>query len=61
MERQCKGIKEQYPYLALSLSGKLKNYLEIKALKQKVNPEFSEAFTNSPKHTGIILKYAVYD
>ncbi len=44
-----KGIKEQYPYLSLSLSGKLKNFLEIKALKSKINPEFSEAFTNSPE------------
>jgi TolB-like protein len=44
-----RGIKEQYPNLALSLSGQLKNFLEIKALKQQINPEFSEAFTNSPE------------
>jgi tetratricopeptide (TPR) repeat protein len=44
-----KGTKENYPYLSLSLSAQLKNFLEIKALKKQINPEFSEAFTSSPE------------
>ena len=44
---KVKGLKDQYPNLVLSLSGQLKNFLEIKALRQQISPEFTEAYTNS--------------
>ena len=44
---KVKGMKDQYPSLALSLSGQLKNFLEIKALRQQISAEFTEAFTYS--------------
>lgn len=44
---KIKGRKDQYPYLTILLSESLKNFLEIKALKQKASPESGEAFTKS--------------
>jgi tetratricopeptide (TPR) repeat protein len=49
-----KGISYKYPYLTISLSEQLKNFLKIKILKQKARPEYSDANTKS---SDAYLKY----
>ena len=44
---KIKGISEKYADMTFSLSAQLKNFLEINVLKQKINPELRDAFTNS--------------
>ena len=43
------GGLDSYKHLADSISGKLKDFLEIKAIKQKANGEFNDVNTNSPE------------
>jgi tetratricopeptide (TPR) repeat protein len=43
------GNLDKYKYLADSLSAQLKDFLEIKAIKQKTSPEYSDVNTNSPE------------
>jgi tetratricopeptide (TPR) repeat protein len=43
------GNLDKYKYLADSLSAQLKDFLEIKAIKEKTSPEYSDVNTNSPE------------
>ena len=43
------GDLDKYKYLADSLSAQLKDFLEIKAIKQKTSQEYSDVNTNSPE------------
>jgi tetratricopeptide (TPR) repeat protein len=43
------GEIEKYKYLADSISAKLKYFLEIKVLKQKISQEYNDVNTNSPE------------
>ena len=47
MTGQTEGNLERIKTLTDSLSLSLKNFLEIKALKQNANPEYADAMTNS--------------
>jgi tetratricopeptide (TPR) repeat protein len=43
------GDLNKYKYLADSLSARLKDFMEIKVIKQKTSQEYSDANTNSPE------------